>query len=466
MSNLQQKLSMAVRRLTGKAYLNESDVELMLKEIRVSFLEADVNIGVMREFLAKVKEQALGEKIMKGLNPGDQVVKVVKDELTRVLGQDVRELKLKEKGITVIMMMGLQGSGKTTSIAKIGKYISEKKSKKVLLIAGDIYRPGAISQLVTLGQTAKIDVFQNGNTDIKKIVKTGLDKAKSENYEVVIIDTAGRLSIDKDMMDELKTIKSISSPDEIILTVDSLTGQDAANVAKSFHEQIGATAAVLTKLDGDNRGGAALSISQVAGIPIIFSCNGEKLEDIELFHPDRYASRILDMGDVESLIEEAQDKIDEKESEKIMTKMLDGTFNYNDLYKQFKMIKKMGSISKILGFLPGLGNLKNAEGFDDSKLDKMKTILDSMTNAEKEDPSLIEWSSSRRNRIAKGAGVLSKDVYNLIESLAAQKKVFKKLGKMDESEIQKISEDPKSLYTRQEQVNNYKGKGKNKGRRW
>ncbi|MDL2292957.1 signal recognition particle protein [Acholeplasma sp. OttesenSCG-928-E16] len=462
-NSLSSRLQMAMRRITGKGYLNEKDIDEMMKEVRLSLLEADVNFKVVKQFTANIKETALGEKIMKGLNPGQQVVKVVHEELKRVMGEQSENINYSKSGLTTIMTIGLQGSGKTTAIGKLGVYIRKEEKKKVMFIAADIYRPAAIDQLVTIGKQIDIFVYEEGIKDARKIVKNGLQYAKDNHYNVVIIDTAGRLHIDEEMMQELIDIKEIASPNEILLTVDAMTGQDAANVAKSFHDQVGATGAILTKLDGDTRGGAALSIREVSGIPIKFASSGEKMDTFELFHPDRMASRILGMGDVLSFIEQAEQAIDEEEAASMMQKMADGTFNYNDLLKQFKMIKRMGSISKILGFIPGLGKIKEATSqIDDKEFYKMETLISSMTPAERKDPSLIDKSSKRRERIAKGAGMTAQDVNRLRQSLEAQRKVMKQMSNMDERQMKNMSRNPSQMM-QNSSVKTKKGKGKGKG---
>lgn len=441
MSNsLSDRLQMSMRRITGRGKLDEKDIEEMMREVRLSLLEADVNFKVVRSFTQNVKEQALGEKILKGLNPGQQVVKVVHEELKRVMGNETEDIRFKINGITTIMTIGLQGSGKTTAIGKLAVWIRKKEKKKVLLIAADVYRPAAIAQLQTIGKQIDIEVYQEGLIDARTIVKNGLKYAKEHKFDVVIIDTAGRLTIDEEMMQELKDVKEIAAPDEILLTVDAMMGQEAANIAKSFHDQIGATGAILTKMDGDTRGGAALSIREISQIPIKFSSSGEKMDSLEAFHPERMASRILGMGDVLTLIEQVTENIDEDEAKNLMDKMMSDDFNYNDLLKQFKMIKRMGSISKMLGFIPGLGSkLKEARSqIDDKQFDKMAVLIHSMTEEERKNPKLIDQSSKRRERISKGSGMQVADVNRLREALATQKKMVKTMANMDEKDLDKL----------------------------
>jgi signal recognition particle subunit SRP54 len=460
-NSLSSRLQMAMRRLTGRGYLNENDIDEMMREVRLSLLEADVNFKVVKSFIANIKEQAVGEKILKGLNPGQQVVKIVHDELKRVMGEDAEGIRYNMSGLTTIMTIGLQGSGKTTAIGKLAIYIRKNEKKSVLLIAADVYRPAAIEQLKTIGKQIDVEVFERGLIDARTIVKEGLQYAKDKKYDVVIIDTAGRLHIDEKMMQELIDVKAIAKPNEILLTVDAMTGQDAANICKSFHEQLEATGAILTKLDGDTRGGAALSIKEVSGIPIKFASSGEKMDAFEVFHPERMASRILGMGDVLTLIEKATDAIDEDEAQNMMEKLMSDSFNYNDLMKQFKMIKRMGSISKILGFLPGVGQMKQAMSqVDDKQFDKMQALIFSMTEQERKDPKLIDTSSRRRERVAKGAGMSVADLNRLRQALDQQKKMMKKMMNMDEREMESLQKNPSKLMN---QPSSKKGKGKGKG---
>lgn len=460
-NSLSSRLQMAMRRITGRGALNETDIDEMMREVRLSLLEADVNFKVVKTFIQNVKEKAVGEKILKGLNPGQQVVKIVHDELKRVMGEETEGIRYNMSGLTTIMTIGLQGSGKTTAIGKLGVYIRKVEKKKVMFIAADVYRPAAIEQLKTIGKSIDVEVFEQGLIDARTIVKNGLAYAKEKHYDVVIIDTAGRLHIDEVMMQELIDIKAFAKPNEILLTVDAMTGQDAANIAKSFHDQLDATGAILTKMDGDTRGGAALSIREVSQIPIKFSSTGEKMDAFEVFHPERMASRILGMGDVLTLIEKATESIDEDEATGMMEKLMSDTFNYNDLLKQFKMIKKMGSMSKILGFLPGMKNVKEAAAnIDDREFEKMGVLITSMTEAEKKDPKLIDQSSRRRERIAKGAGMSVSDLNRLRQSLDTQKKMMKKMMNMDEKQLESLQRNPNQMLP---QAKVKKGKGKGKG---
>jgi signal recognition particle subunit SRP54 len=434
--NLTSRFQMALRRISGKSKLNENDIDVMMREVRLSLLEADVNYKVVKEFTEEVKQQAYGERILKGLNPGQQVVKIVNDELTILMGEKTEELNLKADGMTVMLMVGLQGAGKTTSAGKLANYVRKTNDKKPLLVAADIYRPAAIEQLQTVGKQLGIPVFEMGKTKPEKIVKEALAYAKKEEFDLVIIDTAGRLHIDSAMMDEIKNIEEISKPDEVLLTVDAMTGQDAVNVAKNFHEALTLTGCILTKLDGDTRGGAALSIRKITGVPIKFSGTGEKLTDIEVFHPERMASRILGMGDVMSLVEKATAEIDEDEAMNMMEKMMSGKFNYEDLLKQMKMIKRMGKFSGLLKMLPGMSTMANVDKVDDKQLNYIEAMIGSMTKTERKKPELIERSSSRRNRISRGSGRSTTEVNRLISTLEKQKKMMKRFQGINPETIQ------------------------------
>ncbi|MBQ9900131.1 MAG: signal recognition particle protein [Acholeplasmatales bacterium] len=465
--SLSSRLQMGLRRLTGKGKLNENDIDEMLKEVRLSLLEADVNYKVVKKFLANIKEQALGEKILKGLNPGQQVVKVVRDELKKTLGDEAVDLKIKEHGMTVVMAVGLQGAGKTTAVGKMALFYRKKLKKKPMLIAADIYRPAAVDQLVTLGKSISVPVFEMG-TKVKaeKIVEEGLKKAKEEGCDLVFIDTAGRLQINDELMQELENVKNIAHPDEILLTVDAMAGQDAVNVALSFHQQLDITGIILTKLDGDTRGGAALSIKEMTGIPIKIMSTGEKLDAMEIFYPDRLADRILGMGDVLSLIDTVQENIDEDEMKSAAERMMSESFNYNDLIKQFKMIKRMGSLSKIIGFLPGMGQMKAAlNNVDDRAFDKIEAIIWSMTEEERKHPELIDRDFKRRDRIAKGSGRSIQEVNRLRETLSQMKQQMKQMKNMNEDDAKRLQSQVKAGNYQgiAKPQKAHKGKGKNKG---
>jgi len=434
--NLSDRLQMALRRITGRGKLNEKDIDEMMRDVRLSLLEADVNYRVVKEFTQNVKEQALGEKILHGLNPGQQVVKIVFDELKRIMGDDASGINLKMQGMSVIMTMGLQGAGKTTAIGKLANYLRKYEKKNPMLIAADIYRPAAVDQLVQIGKQLNVYVHQEGvNKKAWDIVANGLAYAKEHGYDTVIIDTAGRLHIDEDMMEELVKVKQVSKPDEVLLVVDAMTGQDAVNVAKTFHEKLNATGCILTKLDGDTRGGAALSIRHITGVPIKFIGTGEKLDALDIFHPDRMAQRILGMGDTLTLIEKVTENIDEDEAMSMVEKLMSNKFNYYDLLKQFKMIKKIGS-SKILGLLPGMKQVREAaKNMDDKQFEYMEAIIGSMTDEERKNPDLIEKSSKRRERIAKGSGRSVTEVNNLRKTLERQKQVAKQMAGMSEDDM-------------------------------
>lgn len=468
MSSLQERMQMATRRILGKAILTEKDINDMAREIRLSLLEADVNFQVVIKFVNSVKEKALGQNILKGLNPGQQVVKVVYEQLKETMGSNTIPIVYNQGKKTIIMVCGLQGSGKTTSIAKLAMLLRKNDHKKPLLIAGDIYRPAAIDQLITLGKQLNIEVYEEGQKDVLKIVKNGLKHADDNNYDLVIIDTAGRLHIDDKMMEELVEINKLANPSEILLTVDAMTGQDAANISKSFAEKLPLTGAILTKMDGDTRGGAALSVVEIANIPIKFMTSGEKLDTIEIFHPDRVANRILGMGDTLTLIEKVADSIDEDEALSMMEKLANDKFNYNDLLKQFKMMKKMGSMSKLIGFIPGIGKkVKEAMSqIDEKEFYKKTAIISSMTEEERKDPKIIEKNFKRRQRIANGSGMKLQDVNSLQDALKTQVKTMKQMMNMDEDKLKELQKDPSKMTTlaQNSTPKQKKGKGKNKGR--
>ncbi|MCK4551473.1 MAG: signal recognition particle protein [Tenericutes bacterium] len=438
--NLTSRFQMALRRITGKAKLSENDIDQMMREVRLSLLEADVNYKVVKEFTEEVKAQAYGEKILKGLNPGQQVVKIVNDELTKLMGETTEELIFNQSGITVILLVGLQGAGKTTTAGKLANFIREKNNKNPLLVAADIYRPAAIEQLQTVGSQLDIPVFEMGKTKPETIVKKSLEYAEINDFDLVIIDTAGRLHIDNDMMNEIKNIEKIAEPHEVLLTVDAMTGQDAVNVAKAFYDALSITGCILTKLDGDTRGGAALSIRKITNVPIKFSGTGEKLTEIEVFHPERMASRILGMGDIMSLVEKATAEIDEDEAMNMMEKMMSGKFNYNDLLKQMKMIKRMGKFSGLIKMIPGMSSMANMDKVDDKQLIYIEAVINSMTKDERKKPELLDRSSSRRNRVARGSGRSTTDVNRLISTLEKQKKMMLRFQNMDPSQMQNMSQ--------------------------
>ncbi len=457
--SLSERIQMSMRRITGRATLNEKDIDDMMKEVRLSLLEADVNYKVVKKFIADVKEKALGEKIMKSLTPGDMVVKVVHDELKALMGEEEAPIVYKAGGISVVMLVGLQGAGKTTHCGKLANYLRRKDAKKPMMIAGDIYRPAAINQLVTVGKQLGIEVFEMGTGyKVVDIVQKGLAYAKEKGYDLVIIDTAGRLHIDEALMQELKDVEKIAKPDEILLTIDSMMGQDAINVITTFNEQLKLTGCILTKLDGDTRGGAALSIRYLTDVPIKFMGVGEKLDQLEVFHPDRMAGRILGMGDIVSFVEKATDSIQEEEAMKMAEKMQKGIFDYNDFMQQIKWIKRMGSLKSLLGMIPGVGSqLKNLE-IDDKQFSYIEAIVKSMTKEERRKPELLAKSSSRRERISKGSGRPYTEVNNLIKRFDSMKQQFKALSNMSETDL-------KTGKFKQQMANQGKAKkGKGKGR--
>ena len=457
--SLSERLQMSIRRITGRGKLNENDIDEMMKEVRLSLLEADVNYKVVKSFCADVKEKALGEKIMKSLTPGDQVVKVVHDELKKLMGDEAAEVHYRNNGPSIFMLVGLQGAGKTTHVGKLAAYLRKKDKKRPLLIAGDIYRPAAIDQLKTVGKQLGIEVFDMGNKEkVTTIVAEGIKYAKKMNNDLIIIDTAGRLHIDEALMKELQDINDLCHPDEILLTIDAMMGQDAINVITTFNEMLPLTGCILTKLDGDTRGGAALSIRYLTNVPIKYIGVGEKLDQIELFHPDRMAGRILGMGDVVSFIEKAQDAIDEDEAMKMMEKMQKGVFNYNDFIKQLKWIKRMGSLKSLLGMIPGVGaQIKNID-IDDKQLLYINAIISSMTEEERRKPDLIAQSPSRRERVSKGSGRSYQEVNALVKRFEDMKKQMKAMSGMSEADMQR------SMQTGQGMPRQKVKKGKGKGR--
>ena len=456
--SLSERMQMALRKVTGRGRLNENDINEMMKEVRLSLLEADVNYKVVKSFTADVKEKALGEKIMKSLTPGKMVVKVVHDELKRLMGDEAVDVSYKVSGLSVFMLVGLQGAGKTTQVGKLANLLRKRDSKKPILIAGDIYRPAAINQLETVGKELGIEVFQMGtDVAVTEIVESGLKYARENGYDLAIIDTAGRLHINEELMQELIDVEAVAKPDEILLTIDAMMGQDAINVIETFNEKLKLTGCILTKLDGDTRGGAALSVRYLTNVPIKFMGMGEKLDQIEIFHPERMAGRILGMGDVITLVEKATENIDEEEALKMAEKMQKGLFNYNDFLKQIKWIKRMGSLSGILGLIPGIGRqIKNMK-IDDKQFAYIEAIIFSMTNEEKKNPELLARSSSRRNRIAKGSGRPYPEVNALIKRFDDMKTQMKALGGMD------MSNPGASLNQMPRPQTRSKGKGKGKG---
>lgn len=429
--SLAERLQEAFKKLRGKGKLTENDIKEAMREVRLALLEADVNFKVVKNFVKKVSEKANGSEVLESLTPGQQVVKIVNEELTALMGGSEAKLSF-DSSITAFMLVGLQGAGKTTMAGKLALHL-RKRNRKPLLVAADIYRPAAIKQLQIVGKQIDIPVFAMGDkVSPVDIAKASMEYARKEGCDVVIIDTAGRLHIDETLMDELKSIKSAVKPRETLLVVDAMTGQDAVNVAETFNQSLDITGVILTKLDGDTRGGAALSIREVTGKPIKFSGVGEKMSDLEVFHPERMASRILGMGDVLSLIEQAQSSIDEKEARELGSKMLSKEFNYEDYLKAFEQMQKLGPLNKIMEMMPGM-NSKEMKGInlDDSEKEMVKTksIIQSMTKKERRNPKYLE-NASRKKRIARGAGVTIQDVNKVIKGFENMKKMMKQMGNM------------------------------------
>lgn len=424
--SLSDRLAGVFKKLKGHGKLSEADIKAAMREVRMALLEADVNYKVAKDFCAKVSERAMGQEVMESLTPAQQVVKIVNEELTRLMGGDeAPRLNIKNKGQTVIMLCGLQGNGKTTHAAKLAKYYA-KQGRRPLLVACDIYRPAAIEQLKVVGKQAGVPVFELGVEKPVVIVKKALSYARDYGHDVVLIDTAGRLQIDEAMMQELVDVKNAVSVDETLLVVDAMAGQDAVNVAKSFNETVGIDGIILTKTDGDTRGGAALSVLAVTGKPIKFQGTGEKLDDLEVFHPARMASRILGMGDVLSLIEKAQDAADEKAAEETARRMLENKFDMNDMLAQFAQIRKMGGASAMLSMLPGGAKIAPSQ-VDEKAMDRIEAIIYSMTPAEREKPSII--NPKRKRRIAAGSGTRVEDVNRLLKQYEMMQKMMKQMKK-------------------------------------
>lgn len=425
---LADRLQQSLGKLTGKGKLTEKDIDNAMREIRLSLLEADVNYKVVKNFVKRIKERSLGEDVMKSLTPGQMVVKIVNEELTDLMGKENSKLDLRDSTPHVVMMVGLQGSGKTTHSGKL-VYKLKKENRNPMLAALDIYRPAAIDQLKVVGKNAGVFVFEEGKKDPVEIAKNAKDYARINNYDTVILDTAGRLQIDTDLMDELKKIKEVSKPDEILLVVDAMTGQEAVNVAKTFDEYLDITGVILTKLDGDARGGAALSIREVVGKPIKFVGVGEKLEDLEAFYPDRMANRILGMGDVLSLIEKAQNQIDLESAKELEEKMRNQSFTLDDFMAQINQIRNMGPLEDLLAMIPGVNNkmLKNIN-VDDTAFVKIEALINSMTKQERGKPEII--GKSRKERISKGSGVDVKELNKLLKQFKELKKMMKQVSNM------------------------------------
>ena len=430
-NSLSDKLGHIFSKLKNKGKLTELEVKSAMREVRVALLEADVNFNVVKDFVKKVSEKAIGEDILKSLSPAQQVIKIVNDELTELMGREHAKINISDKPPTIIMMCGLQGAGKTTMCGKLALML-KKQGKKPLLVAGDIYRPAAIKQLQVVGGSVGVPVYEEGQIDPIKIVKNARELAIKNGHDIMIVDTAGRLHIDEKLMSELKNIKSTLNPTEILLVVDSMTGQDAVNVADTFNKELEITGVVLTKLDGDTRGGAALSIRAVTGKPVKYCGIGEKMTDVEAFHPDRMASRILGMGDVLTLIEKAQSTITEEEALKLQKRIKERIFDLNDYLDQFEKMKQMGSMQDMLSMIPGLSSKLKGQNLDidEKKMARQKAIIQSMTPKERANPSLLK--SSHRKRIANGSGTTIQEVNSLLKQFEQTKEMMRRMtsGKM------------------------------------
>ncbi|MDY5853053.1 MAG: signal recognition particle protein [Bacilli bacterium] len=428
--SLSDKFQGILKKLKGQSRLTEQNMEEMLGEIRVALLEADVNYKVVKEFTSKVKEKAIGQEVFKQLSPSQMIVKIVYDEMVTLLGSGDSELNFAKIGPTVIMVCGLQGTGKTTTVAKIARLLKHKQHKKVLLAACDTYRPAAIDQLQTLATTVGVDLINMGvNVSPVEIAKKAYAEAKSKFYDVLIIDTAGRLEIDEPLMVELNQIEQAVSPNEVLLLVDAMSGQNAVNVANAFNERLKLTGLVMSKLDGDARGGSALSIKHLTGLPIKFAGVGEKIEDLEIFYPERMADRILGMGDIITLAEKAQENIDEKATKKAMNKMMDGTFDLDDMLAQMKQIQKLGSLGGLLRMIPGMPKISKEQTEMASKEMKlMETIINSMTFEERHKPDILK--AQRKIRIAKGSGTQVSDINRMLKKFEQMREMMKQSKSM------------------------------------
>jgi signal recognition particle subunit SRP54 len=421
--NLTSRLQNAFDKLRGRGKIDETVVNEAMREVRLALLEADVNFKVVKDFIARVKERAVGQEVLKSLTPGQMVIKIVNEELIELMGGHVAQLAVANRPPTVVMMAGLQGAGKTTTTGKLAKYL-QKQNRKPLLVAADIYRPAAIKQLQVLGEQLNVPVFSLGDqVSPVEIARQAIEHAKENHLDYVLIDTAGRLHIDEALMEELKQVRDVAKPDEILLVVDAMTGQDAVNVAESFNSQLELTGVVLTKLDGDTRGGAALSVKAVTGKPIKFAAMGEKLDALEPFHPDRMASRILGMGDVLSLIEKAQAAVDEEKAREMEKQMRQGEFTFDMFLESMQQLRNLGPFEDILGMLPGMNKLKGQLKVDEKQIARIEAIVKSMTKAERANPELL--NASRRKRIAAGSGTSIQEVNRFIKQFEEMKKMMK-----------------------------------------
>ena len=428
--SLQEKLTKTLRNVQGKGKLSERNMEETLKEIRIALLESDVNYKVVKDFLEKVRQESIGQDVLNSVEPGQLLVKIVHDQIIELLGDEDNSLNFNDKGLTKIMIVGLQGTGKTTQAAKLANLL-KKQGKKPMLLAADIIRPAAIEQLKTLGKQINVEVYSEGtDVDVLSQVANGVDYAQKKNYDVVLIDTAGRLQIDETLMKELKDIKDMIEPEEILLTVDAMTGQDIVNVANAFNDLLDVTGLILTKFDGDSKGGAALSVKAVTGVPIKFTGVGEKISDIETFHPERLAQRILGMGDIVTFVEKAQEEMDMKKAEETANRLMEGKFTMDDLLNSIEQSRKLGPLSSIMKMMPGMADYANAinDTQADDELKRIKAIIQSMTPEEREDPSIMR--SSHKRRIAKGSGTSVDQVNKLCNQYDKMKKLFKNMSAM------------------------------------
>ena len=426
---LADRLDDAWKKLRGQDKIGQSNIQDSLKEVRRALISADVNLQVVKSFISEVEKKALGTEVLSGINPGQQFIKIVYDELVTVMGESNVPLAHADKAPTVILMAGLQGTGKTTATAKLALYL-RKQERSCLMVGTDVYRPAAIDQLLTLGQQIDVPVFEMGtDADPVEIARQGVEKAKELGVDTVIVDTAGRLQIDPEMMGELARIKETIQPDDTLLVVDAMTGQEAANLTYTFQEEIGITGAILTKLDGDSRGGAALSVRQVSGQPIKFVGTGEKVEALEPFYPDRLASRILNMGDVLTLVEKAQEEFDLEDAAKMQEKIMEARFDFNDFLKQMRLLKNMGSLGGVLKLIPGMNKLSGADlEKGESQLKRTESMINSMTKQERAEPELLAQSPSRRRRVARGSGFDETDVSKLVKDFSRMRSMMQQMG--------------------------------------
>ena len=429
--SLQDRLQSAFKNLRGKGRLSEADIDATAREIRLALLDADVAVPVVRDFVAKVKERSLGSEVSGALNPAQQVIKIVNEELVGILGGETRRIRFAKNPPTVIMLAGLQGAGKTTLAGKLGRWLKEQGNSP-MLVAADLQRPNAVTQLQVVGQQAGVTVFApepgNGQGDPVQVARDAVAEARRSLHDVVVVDTAGRLGIDAELMKQASDIRSAVQPDEVLFVIDAMIGQDAVQTAEAFAEGVDFTGVVLTKLDGDARGGAALSVRQVTGRPIMFASTGEKLTDFDVFHPDRMASRILDMGDMLTLIEQAEKAYDAEQAQKDVERLAGGQFTLQDFLKQIEAISKMGSMTKLMGMLPGMGQFKEQlANFDEREVDKIKAIILSMTPAERDNPKMID--GSRRARISAGSGTTVQDVNQLVDRFFDARKMMQQMAK-------------------------------------